>query len=344
MTKTPIAVLGIDLGKNSCSLAGMDAAGSVVMRKRMTRDAIVTFAATLPTCIIAMEACCGAHFLGRTLALYGHTIRLMSPEYVQPYVKAQKTDDRDAEAIAEAATRPTMRFVSLKSDDQLDLQILHRVRERLVNARTALINQLRAVLLERGIILPKGRINLMRRLDDLMAGDPAVSARTATLLADLRDEWAGIDQRVKLYDDELAALTREDAQARRLATIPGIGVINATALLAAVGDGSAFAKGRDLAAWLGLTPRQHSTGGKTKLLGISKRGNGYLRKQLIHGARAAMPHLAAKPNQLGAWLQAMLARAHPNVVVVALAAKLARIAWAVLRHEKDFDRQALVAA
>jgi transposase len=344
MTKTPIAVLGIDLGKNSCSLAGMDAAGAVVLRKRMTRDAIVTFAATLPACVIAMEACCGAHFLGRTLALHGHTIRLMSPEYVQPYVKAQKTDDRDAEAIAEAATRPTMRFVSLKNDAQLDLQILHRVRERLVNARTALINQLRAVLLERGIILPKGRINLMRRLEDLMAGDPAVSARTATLLADLRDEWAGLDQRVKAYDDELAALTREDMQARRLATIPGIGVINATALLAAIGDGSAFAKGRDLAAWLGLTPRQHSTGGKTKLLGISKRGNGYLRKQLIHGARAAMPHLAAKPNQLGAWLQNMLTRAHPNVVVVALAAKLARIAWAVLRHEKDFDRQVLVAA
>lgn len=344
MTKSPIAVLGIDLGKNSCSLAGMDATGEVVMRKRMTRDAIVTFAATLPVCIIAMEACCGAHFLGRTLALHGHTIRLMSPEYVQPYVKAQKTDDRDAEAIAEAASRPTMRFVSLKIEAQLDLQILHRVRERLVNARTALINQLRAVLLERGIILPKGRINLMRRLEDLMIGDPAVSVRTRTLLADLRDEWAGLDGRVKAYDDELAALTREDVQARRLATIPGIGIINATALLAAIGDGSAFDKGRDLAAWLGLTPRQHSTGGKTKLLGISKRGNGYLRKQLIHGARAAMPHLAAKPNQLGAWLQAMLTRAHPNVVVVALAAKLARIAWAVLRHEKDFDREALVAA
>ena len=344
MTKTPIAVLGIDLGKNSCSLAGMDAAGAVVMRKRMTRDAIVTFATTLPACVIAMEACCGAHFLGRTLALHGHTIRLMSPEYVQPYVKAQKTDDRDAEAIAEAATRPTMRFVSLKSEAQLDLQILHRVRERLVNARTALINQLRAVLLERGIILPKGRVNLMRRLEDLMTGDPAVSARARTLLSALRDEWAGLDRRIKEYDDELAALTREDVQARRLATIPSIGVINATALLAAIGDGSAFAKGRDLAAWLGLTPRQHSTGGKTKLLGISKRGNGYLRKQLIHGARAAMPHLAAKPNQLGCWLQNMLTRAHPNVVVVALAAKLARIAWAVLRHEEDFDRRALVAA
>lgn len=344
MTKPPIAVLGIDLGKNSCSLAGMDATGAVVMRKRLTRDAIVTFAATLPACVIAMEACCGAHFLGRTLALHGHTIRLMSPEYVQPYVKAQKTDDRDAEAIAEAATRPTMRFVSLKSEAQLDLQILHRVRERLVNARTALINKLRAVLLERGIVLPKGRVNLMRRLEELVAGDPAVSARSSTLLADLHDEWAGLDQRIKAYDDELAALTREDEQARRLATIPGIGVINATALLAAIGDGSAFAKARDLAAWLGLTPRQHSTGGKTKLLGISKRGNGYLRKQLIHGARAAMPHLAAKPNPLGTWLQTMLTRAHPNVVVVALAAKLARIAWAVLHTQKDFDRHARAAA
>ena len=344
MTKTPIAMLGIDLGKNSCSFAVMDASGAVIMRKRMTRDAIVAFAATLPACVIAMEACCGAHFLGRTLAGYGHTIRLMSPEYVQPYVKAQKTDNRDAEAIAEAATRPTMRFVSLKSADQLDHKILHRVRERLVNARTALINQLRAVLLERGIILPKGRVNLMRRLGELMAGDPAVSTRASKLLEDLRDEWSALDLRIKAYDDELMALTREDAQARRLATIPGIGVINATALLAAVGDGSAFAKGRDLAAWLGLTPRQHSTGGKTKLLGISKRVNGYLRKQPIHGARAAMPHLAAKPNPSGAWLQNMLTRAHPNVVVVALAAKLARIAWAVLRKEEDFDRQAFVAA
>jgi len=343
MTKPPIAVLGIDLGKNSCSLAGMDASGAVIMRKRMTRDAIVTFAASLPACIIAMEACCGAHFLGRTLAGYGHTLRLMSPEYVQPYVKAQKTDDRDAEAIAEAATRPTMRFVSLKSEDQLDLQILHRVRERLVHARTALINQLRAVLLERGIILPKGRVHLMRRLGELMAGDPAISTRASKLLEDLRDEWSALDRRIKAYDDELMALTREDTQARRLATIPGIGVINATALLAAVGDGSAFAKGRDLAAWLGLTPRQHSTCGKTKLLGISKRGNGYLRKQLIHGARAAMPHLAAKPNQLGTWLQNMLTRAHPNVVVVALAAKLARIAWAVLRKEENFDQRALTA-
>lgn len=344
MTKATIAVLGIDLGKNTCSMAGLDVTGAIVLRRKVTRDALIAFAAALPPCTIAMEACCGAHFLGRTFAGNGHTVRLMSPEYVQPYVKAQKTDDRDAEAIAEAATRPTMRFVSLKSEAQLDLQVLHRARERLVLARTAAINQLRAVLLERGITFPKGRITLMRHLDEIGLDQLAVSARTRQLLGDLRRECEALDAQIRAYDEEFASLTRTDGQARRLASIPGIGVINATALLSAVGDGSAFAKGRDLAAWLGLTPRQHSTGGKTKMLGISKRGNRYLRKQLIHGARAAMPHLAAKPTRMGAWLQQLLARAHPNVVVVALAAKLARIVWAVLRHETSFDQDVPMAA
>lgn len=344
MTKTPIAVLGIDLGKNSCSLAGLDATGAVILRRKMTRERLVAFAAELPSCVVAMEACCGAHFLGRAFADRGHEVRLMSPEYVQPYVKAQKTDDRDAEAIAEAATRPTMRFVSLKNEAQLDLQALHRARERLVLARTALINQLRAVLLERGIILPKGRSVLMRRLDEIGVDGLASSPRTRVLIKDLSDECAMLDERIKAYDDEFAAIAREDAQARRLSGIPGIGVINATALLAAVGDGSAFARGRDLAAWLGLTPRQHSTGGKTKMLGISKRGNRYLRKQLIHGARAALPHLAAKSTRMGDWLRSMLARAHTNVVVVALAAKLARIIWAVLHNQKNFDPGAVAAA
>jgi transposase len=220
--------------------------------------------------------------------------------------------------------------------------VLHRVRQRLVAARTALTNQLRAVFRERGVALPKGRIILMKRFQEIMDGLSA-SQRAKRLLEDLREERAELDQRVKAHDDELTALTRDDEQARRLATIPGIGVINATALLAAVGDASAFAKGRDLAAWLGLTPRQHSTGGKTKLLGISKRGNSYLRTQLIHGARAALPHPAAKSNALGGWLQRLLTRAHPNVVVVALAAKLARVAWAVLRHEQDFDQQVIMA-
>lgn len=268
----------------------------------------------------------------------------MLPQHVQPYVKAQKTDDRDAEAIAEAAARPTMRFVSLKSEAQLDLQVLRRARERLVLARTALINQLRAVLLERGIIMPKGRNLLMRHLQDVGPEGLAVGARTQELVKDLLAECTDLDRRIKAYDVEFAAVARDDAQARRLSGIPGVGVINATALLAAVGDASAFARGRDLASWLGLTPRQHSTGGRTKMLGISKRGNRYLRKQLIHGARAAMPHIAAKPTRMGAWLRNMLTRSHPNVVVVALAAKLARIVWAVLRHESNFDQGAVMEA
>jgi transposase len=195
-----------------------------------------------------------------------------------------------------------MRLVTLKSEAQLDLQVLHRARERLVTARTRLTNQLRAVLLERGIILPKRRAPLRHRLHEPMAGELPISPRVIRSLQDLREEWESLDERLRAYDDELAALTRENQQARQLATIPGIGVINATALLAAIGDGSAFAKGRDLAAWLGLTPRQHSTGGRTKLLGISKRGNKYLRTQL-------------------------------------LAAKLARIVWAVLRHGRAFEHQ-----
>ena len=193
MTKMPIAVLGIDLGKNSCSVAGLDMHGAVVLRRRMTRESLVAFASKLPACIVAMEACCGAHFLGRTFAAQGHTVRLMSPEYVQPYVKSQKTDDRDAEAIAEAATRPTMRLVTLKSEEQLDLQVLHRARERLIAARTRLTNQLRAVLLERGVILPKRRAPLRHRLHELMAGELPISPRVIRLLEDLRDEWASLD-------------------------------------------------------------------------------------------------------------------------------------------------------
>jgi len=332
MTNPKIDVLGVDLGKNSCSVAGLDASGAVVLRRRMTRQGLIKFVSQLPPCIVAMEACCGAHFLARRFQSHEHSVRLMPPEYVQPYVKAQKTDDRDAEAIAEAATRPTMRLVTPKSEAQLDLQILHRARARLVAERTRLTNQLRAMLLERGIILPKRRSPLINRLDELRASDSPISARMLCLLQDLRDEWAELDRRIASYDDELVTLTSEDELARHLVAVPGIGVINATALVAAVGDASAFAKGSDLAAWLGLTPRQHSTGGKTKMLGISKRGNRYLRTQLIHGARAAMRHFAEQRTAMGAWLRNLLARAHPNVVVVALAAKLARIAWAVLRR------------
>ncbi len=329
-----IVVLGIDLGKNSCSVVGMDTTGQIVLRRRMRRESVVKLAAGLPACIVAMEACCGAHHLGRLLQRQGHEVRLISPEYVRPYVKAQKNDDRDAEAIAEAATRPTMRFVELKSEAQLDMQSLHRARDRLVGERTALINQLRAFLLERGIIAPQGRRKLQLHLD--IEALP-LSSRILALVEDMRSQWADLDRRITTFDEEFVAHARSNESARLLSTIPGIGALNATALTAAIGNAQTFGRGRDLAAWLGLVPRQMTTGGKPRLLGINKRGNGYLRKMLIHGARAALPTLSRTTTPLGEWLRHLLARAHMNTAVVALAAKLARIVWAVLRSGQKFN-------
>ncbi len=268
----------------------------------------------------------------------------MSPEYVQPYVKAQKNDERDAEAIAEAATRPTMRFVELKSEAQLDAQILHRARTRLVGERTALINQLRAVLLERGIVVAKGRRQLETCLTEMLdpeAEPPStLSPRTRLLIEDMRLEWGELDRRIEALTAEFVARAREDAVARRLVSIPGFGALNATALVAAIGTGETFRSARDLAAWLGLVPRQATTGGKPRLLGITKRGNTYLRTLLIHGARAALPSLSAGPTAIGEWLRGLLGRAHKNKVVVALAGKLARIAWAVLRSGESYASKA----
>jgi transposase len=340
-----IAVLGIDLGKNSCSVVGLDASGRVVLRRRLQREGVVKLAADLPGCVMAMEACCGAHHLGRRLRDQGHQVRLMSPEYVRPYVKAQKNDDRDAEAIAEAATRPTMRFVELKSETQLDMQSLHRARDRLVGERTALINQLRAFLLERGVIVPQGRRKLELQLETLLAGKEAsLSPRTRLLIEDQRAEWRELDRRIEAFDDEFAREARTDETARLLTTIPGIGPLNATALVAAIGKAEAFGRGRDLAAWLGVVPKQVTTGGRPKLLGINKRGNRYLRKMLIHGARAALPTLSKSETPLGGWLRGLMARAHVNIVVVALAAKLARIVCAVLRTGQKFEMRAATAS
>ena len=311
----------------------------------MRRESIAAFAAKAPGCVVAMEACCGAHHLGRQLAAQGHEVRLMSPEYVRPYVKAQKNDDRDAEAIAEAATRPTMRFVALKSEAQLDVQILHRARDRLVGQRTALMNQMRSLLLERGVTIAQGRHKLQVQLAGILSDEVSVvSARIKRLLEDMQEQWRLLDQRIASFDDEFATMARTDPAARRLATIPGIGVLNATALVAAIGTGETFGRGRDLAAWLGLVPRQATTGGRPKLLGITKRGSKYLRKLLIQGARAAMPSLTRTATPLGGWLRGLMARAHGNTVVVALAAKLARIAWSLLRHETEFAAPRLAAA
>jgi transposase len=348
-----IVMLGIDLGKNLCSLAGLDRTGAVVFRRRMKRESILPFTAQLESCTVAMEACCGAHHLGQQFIAQGHVVRLMSPAYVRPYVKAQKNDERDAEAIAEAATRPTMRYVEIKSEAQLEVQSLHRVRGRLVAERTALINQMRALMLERGITVPQGRCKLERHLPEILSNERnGLAPRLRRLIEDMREEWRSIDRRIKGLNDELTQRARNEeaakrlttiprigvltATAKRLTTIPGIGVLTATALIAAVGNARTFTRGRDLAAWLGLVPRQATTGGKPRLLRISKRGNGYLRMLLIHGARTALPGLAKKNTPLGRWLRALLSRAHRNVVIVALANKLARIAWAVLARDRQY--------
>ncbi len=333
-----IAVLGVDLGKNVCSIVGLDEAGAVVVRRRARRDTLIKFVSNLPACIVAMEACCGAHHLGRLFAAQGHEVRLMSPEYVRPYVKAQKNDDRDADGIAEAATRPTMRFVEVKTQAQLDMQTLHRSRDRLVGERTALINQLRAILLERGIVVPQGKRKLEHFLVMLMGEreGSALTARMRMLVADMQAQWQDLDRRIAAFEAEFVAFAKEDEDARRLTTIPGVDVMIASALIAAIGKAETFEHGRDLAAWLGLVPRQWTTGGKPRLMGISKRGNKYLRKLLIHGARAALPHVAERNTPLGRWAKGLLARVHPNVAVVALANKLARISWAVLRRGQQF--------
>lgn len=219
-----VHILGVDLGKNSCSVVGLDAAGQVVLRRRVRRETIIALAAKLPGCVVAMEACCGAHHLGRVLVAQGHEVRLMSPEYVRPYVKAQMNDDRDAEAIAEAATRSTMRFVALKSEAQLDVQVLHRVRDRLVSQRTSLMNQMRSILLEGGIVIAQGRRKLLDALEALSSApdDGAVGPCVQLLLNDMLDQWHALNTRIAALDDEFADMARADPAARRLATIPGV--------------------------------------------------------------------------------------------------------------------------
>ena len=333
-----IVILGIDLGKTDCSLAGLDRTGAVVLRRRVKRAKLAQVLVNLPPCVVAMEACCGAHQVGRLAADHGHQVRLMPPEYVRPYVKAQKNDDRDAEAIAEAASRPTMRFVTVKTAEQLDLQSLHRVRERLVNTRTRTINQLRAFLLERGITVAKTPGRLRVALPRILADETnGLRPRMRLIIEDMMGEIRGLDARIAELDRELAHIALDDPSARRLMEVPGIGPLTATALVAAVGDASAFASGRDLAAWLGLVPRQVTTGGKPRLLGITKRGNKYLRRLLVHGARSVYRHLAETQTPRGRWLAGVLARRHRNVATVALAQKMARTVWALLVHGRRYD-------
>jgi transposase len=324
-------VLGIDLGKTVFHAVGLDSAGRVVIRKKCSRRQLLAFTANLQVQLIGMESCSGSHFLGRALREQGHEVRLMPAQYVKPYLQTNKSDFLDAEAIAEAVQRPRMRFVPIKTEEQLDLQALHRVRERWVMRRTAVVNQIRSLLLERGLTLPKGR----RHVDALLPGiledaELKLSGSFRVLLAQLKVELDQLSGRIDQMDTVIQQRAREDEACQRVTTIPGVGPVTATALIAAIGNGTAFRKGRDLAAWIGMVPREHSTGGKQKLLGISKRGNAYLRTLFVQGARSVVQQRHKQAPGLSQWLAQLLGRTHQNVVIVALANKLVRMAWAVL--------------
>ncbi len=336
-----ISVLGIDLGKSSFHVFGVDEQGKAVMRQRMTRRKLREFMVNLTPCLVGMEACGGAHYWARVFERYGHEVRLMSPQFVKPYVKSNKNDFLDAEAICEAVTRPTMRFVPIKSVEQQEIQSLHRARELAISHRNAQANQLRGLLLEYGLVVPQGIGTLRQRLPEILEdAENGLTDGTRRLLAALGDELVRLDERVGEFDRQITALSRGHEVCQRLMSIPGIGPLIATALVAAVGDASVFKSGREMAAWLGIVPRQQSTGGRAVLLGISKRGDTYLRTLLIHGARAVLRVAHKRDDKRSRWAVALQERRGPNVAAVALANKNVRTAWALLTRGTTFEVQA----
>lgn len=332
-----IRTVGIDLGKNVFHLVCMDEAGEIVKRRKCTRPQLFAFFKTLGPVLVGMEACASAHFIARTLVELGHDARLLPAQSVKPYLGTQKNDFLDAEAIAEAVQRPRLRTVPIKTREQLELQAMHRVRDRLVSRRTAVSNQIRGLLVEHGITMRKGRGGFRGFVPTLLSEDGHLSPAMHGLIGGLWEEWLATDCAVKTLTRDLERLAREDAACRRLMTVPGVGPLVATAMIAAVADGSAFGRGRDFAAWLGLVPRQMSTGGKTRLGGITKRGNTYLRRLFIHGARSFRLNGDRSRHRIGTWLDSLDGRAHKNIATVALANKLARIAWSVLAGGREYE-------
>lgn len=325
------AVYGVDLGKNIFHVAAADAAGAIISSLKFRRDTLLAFFRQAPPALVGMEACPGSQWLARQLQAFGHTVRIIPAQFVKPYVKSNKNDAIDAAAIAEAVTRPTMRFVEVKTVEQTELQALHRIRDRMVSSRTRMICQMRAFCLEFGVAIHQGAGKFKADLPRVLADEendltPAMRRLLADMFADLRR----LEERIAEVTREIEGIAARDDRTRRLMTVPGIGPLAATALVAAAGDGRQFRKARDMAAWLGLVPRQHSTGGRNTLLGISKRGNHYIRRLLIHGARSCVMHLDRERDRLGSWLSALQQRMHINKVTVALAAKVARVAWVIL--------------
>lgn len=329
--------IGIDLAKQVFQLHGVDGQEKIVLRKQLRRAQLLGYFKQLPPCLIGMEACGGAHYWARELQKLGHTVKLMAPQFVKPYVKSNKNDANDAEAICEAVARPNMRFVAIKTVAQQDIQAIHRIRSEQVKQRTAKVNQIRGLLAEYGIVIGR-RVEVLRHAlpQILEEAENGLTADFRVLLEGLRHDLVRLDERVDDLDKKIKMLANHNPAAKRLQQIPGIGPMIATALICAIGDGKQFKRGRDMAAWLGLTPRQHSSGGKDRLLGISKRGDAYLRTLLIHGARSALKAADKKDDPRSRWLQNLCGRRNKNIAAVALANKNARIAWALLSKETDY--------
>ncbi len=340
-----ITTIGVDLAKSVFQVHGIDKHGKAVIQKRLRRSKVLEFFVQLPPCLIGMEACSSAHYWARKLCEQGHDVKLMAPQFVKPYVKANKTDAADAEAICEAVTRPTMRFVPIKSIDQHAVLSLHRARSGFVKSRTAQANQIRGLLGEFGIVLPQGIVHVAGRLPDIIEDtDNELPMVFRELLLRLRSHLLELNRQIQELEDQIDAWHKNNEDSQRLANIPGVGVLTASALVASIGDARCFKNGRELAAWLGLVPRQHSSGGKPLLLGISKRGDAYLRTLMVHGARSAVRVAANKQTPTDSWTNQLGARRHMNVVSVARANKNARVAWALLAHKRDYDGRYKLAA
>jgi transposase len=338
-----LTTIGLDLAKNVFHVVGFDARGQRVFRKRLRRAQVLGYFSQLPPCRVGMEACAGAHYWGREIKALGHEVRLIPAQHVKPLVRGNKNDYNDALAIAEALGRPGLRFVGLKSAAQQDIQALHRLRARCVAERTALCNQLRGLLAEYGIVLPRGVASLRRRLPELLEdADNGLSELLRRLLAERYRQLQELEAHLATYTRELERHSAASEACQRLQGIPGYGPILASAFHGAVGDGAAYRRGRDVAASIGLVPRQHSSGGKARLLGISKRGDRYLRSLLVHGARAVVSRAASKRDRLSVWINRLRERRGFNRTVVALANKLARIGWAVLARNTAYQAQRAV--
>ncbi len=326
-----IVRMGIDLGKNTFHLFGVDESGSGVLKKKLRRKQLLEFFVNLPPCLVGMEACGGSNHWARELIKLGHEVKLISPQFVKPYVKGNKNDYNDAEGICEAVGRPNMRFVTVKSIEQQDLQGLHRIRQSVVKQRTALANQIRGLLGEYGIIVAKGISQVRTRIPQILEdAENGLTDRFRSWLAELLEALRALDERIKEYDQEIGREHAANEACQRLSAIEGVGPQSATAVVATYGDGKQFSNGRQFSASIGLVPRQHTTGDKPILLGISKRGDKYIRTLLIHGARSVINRIEGKEDRRSRWLQSLVARCGKNKAAVALANKNARIIWALL--------------